>query len=103
LKKCRIIRIEPCRASKQVGESPLYAACCSNSLEIIQLLINEGVDLNSTNQEGATALYISALNGNLEALFMLLEAGADVSIADNVRGYFFPLLTYCVHRLTFMC
>lgn len=70
----------------QVGESPLYAACCSNSLEIIQLLINEGVDLNSTNQEGATALYISALNGNLEALFMLLEAGADVSIADNVRA-----------------
>uniref|UniRef100_A0A3Q1EC32 Ankyrin repeat and SOCS box protein 2-like n=1 Tax=Acanthochromis polyacanthus TaxID=80966 RepID=A0A3Q1EC32_9TELE len=77
------------RAIKRSGISPLHIAAEKNRDEIMELLIENGFDVNAELSEECsrmyedrrtTALYFSVYNGNLEAAEMLLEAGANPNI-----------------------
>lgn len=84
--------------SKNKGQSLLHILCemPQNQTERIKLLIDEGVDINSTNKRGETAL-ITALRGgtaisvgfhdggpvNIENLRFLIEAGIDIEASDT--------------------
>ena len=57
---------------------------CSN--EVLQALINHGVDLNATNKQNCTALMIACVKKNEGAINVLLNAHADPNIVDEADG-----------------
>ena len=57
----------------------LLEAVKSGDKEAVQLLLNDGVDVNERFDESEiTALMIASLNGEADFVSMLLKAGADV-------------------------
>ena len=50
----------------------------------VELLINKGADVNSTDEKGQTALLCSARSGKFDCMEIMLKAGADVNICDDV-------------------
>ena len=72
--------------------TPLARACDGNAVEIMQILLDKGADINKKRAvDGGTVLMSAAANGRTEAVKLLLKKGADVNIKDG-RG--FTALTY---------
>ena len=70
--------------------APLHYAARYVNIEVLDLLINSGADVNSVTTEeytdffaGSTPLHFAAQGKALIALKRLLEAGADPNIADS--------------------
>lgn len=59
---------------------PIHSAAAGNYTDIVRLLVNNGAEVNVTQQAGATPLHSAAQNGNTELLILLLEHGASVEI-----------------------
>jgi len=49
-------------------------------IPVIEKLLDEGADINTTSRR--TALHVAAENGNLEIVELLIERGADVNVRD---------------------
>ena len=66
------------------GQTPLYAACIGNHLEIIALLINSGYDVNHQDNEGKTLLHI-AFENHVPGLAKTLvtQFSANIEIQDT--------------------
>lgn len=65
------------------GETALFAAVSSDSLECVRLLLDAGADLNATDSDGWTCLF--HLRSERVAHY-LLEHGADPGIPDQCGG-----------------
>jgi ankyrin repeat protein len=61
----------------------LHYASESNSSELIDQLIGDGVQANKTNIFGWTPLHIAAASGNLEVVKSLLKSGVDLNVRTN--------------------
>ena len=59
-----------------------YASICGN-LELSELLVSSGANVNIRNSYGFTALHDASIYGRLEIVQLLLCQGADMSIRDN--------------------
>ncbi len=75
------------------GVVSIWSAAQVGNIEIIQLLIEQGADLNSPNFFSGTPLYIAAFNGHLEAVKMLIENGANIE-----EGNWQPNSTFAIAR-----
>ncbi|KAJ5113472.1 hypothetical protein N7456_002006 [Penicillium angulare] len=68
----------------QIGEvwNPLIAAVEVDNLELVQLLLSAGANVNLVLEHGTSgsALIAASYNGNLECVQILLKAGADVNL-----------------------
>ena len=62
------------------------AAAHSPHVEVIQVLLDFGANIEATNEEGCTALMQCAEHGRLEALQLLIDNQARLE-ATNVHGY----------------
>ena len=60
-------------------ENVLCFALISNRIEIAQLLLNYGVDINARNIDNWTALMFISAYGTVECLNLLLLNGADIN------------------------
>ena len=60
--------------------------------ETLQLIVDNGADVNAVNNDGETALLLACNAGQRESVDVLLEAGADASIVD-VHG------DTCLHKI----
>ena len=54
--------------------------CC---IEVLQAIINHGVDVNATSKENITAVMLACKEGNNDVINVLLNAGADPNITDG--------------------
>jgi hypothetical protein len=70
-----------------VRRTALHAAAEHGNLEIVELLISRGADVNAARpaKNHATALMMAAGSGNLDIVGLLLDRGADPS-ATNHKG-----------------
>lgn len=63
--------------------TPLQMAAWAGKVEIIELLMNEGANLEARRkQTGETALHVAARTGRIETMKLLLELGAEVDAGD---------------------
>src|SRR6201996_442186 len=58
---------------------PIHSAASGNHTDIVRMLVENGAQVNVTQQAGVTPLHSAAQNGNLEMLIILLENGAEVN------------------------
>lgn len=73
--------------AKSHGETPLLKVSKRgvNDVNLVQILLDYGADVNVQDPKGNTALYYAAINRNMRMIDLLLENGADMSI-KNKRG-----------------
>jgi serine/threonine-protein phosphatase 6 regulatory ankyrin repeat subunit B len=61
----------------------MYAIAHTQNEEIIQMLVDAGLDVNAANENGDTALTVAALlTKNPKIIELLIKAGADVNAKD---------------------
>jgi ankyrin repeat protein len=65
------------------GNTPLMTAAIRDSMEMTELLINAGADINATNNYGHTALLLSTIGNSTGACQLLLKANANVDAKDK--------------------
>ena len=63
----------------------LYDAAYDGKLDVVQLLLDRGADVNQDRTNGRTPLWIAAARGQLAVAQLLLDRGADVNQA-NIDG-----------------
>ena len=63
--------------------APIHLATANGHPEVIQTLLEHGVDIHSTDKDGRTALHLASSSGKVEVARLLLEHGADANLADN--------------------
>jgi uncharacterized protein len=56
---------------------PLHSAAATRQLEIAELLVDGGADVNASQERGFTPLHEAAQNGDVALTRLLLERGAD--------------------------
>lgn len=52
-------------------------------LEVIELLLRKGSDINARANDGTTALIWATINGDSEVVALLLDKGADVHVRNK--------------------
>ena len=65
------------KSGKLYAGTPLMIASNEGHFDMVQLLLNEGADVNKANYYGATPLFVAADGGHLHVVALLLTAGAD--------------------------
>jgi thiosulfate/3-mercaptopyruvate sulfurtransferase len=68
------------------GNNALWLACVERHLDMIDLLIGAGIDLDNLNDNGATALMYAASSGRTEVVAHLLARGADIAL-ETLDGF----------------
>lgn len=73
--------------NKQVddtGQSPLMLAVSRGRMEMVEICLEAGADINAADEDGSTALMCACEHGHLNiAKRLLLEPECDPSIEDN--------------------
>ena len=78
------------------ARAALRMACWYGRLEVVALLLERGVDVESRDgKDGDTALHVAAYNGHAEIVKLLLRHGADANAVDAVYGT--PPLVWALH------
>lgn len=67
------------------GMTPLQHAAYKGNVEISQMLLDQGADVNSGHhKDGYSALHFAALSGNAELCQLFLSAGAKTHVTNSV-------------------
>lgn len=86
LKIIQLLLNSQCKLTKFLGNAALRFAVISGSEILLNLLINNGIDLNYRDENGDTALiYAIVYHASPKIVKMLIENDADPSIKNN-RG-----------------
>ncbi|RDW80273.1 hypothetical protein BP6252_04911 [Coleophoma cylindrospora] len=60
------------------GSNPLHIAAVRGYTEIVELLVDRGIDINARDSQGWTALHLATERGQHKVVKILLEKGADI-------------------------
>jgi ankyrin repeat protein len=77
---------DPNQSDAAGGRTALHWAVRNGNVEIVDILIKGGADLNKGDQAGKTALSHAAESGKVDLTRKLIESGADVNKRDLVGG-----------------
>lgn len=64
------------------------ALLCATNMNIVNLLIDAGADVNAQENEGNTVLHWACRCGNIAFVKVLLEKGADINRRDDEKNQF---------------
>ncbi len=79
-------KLKPRAASNEEGLTPLHQAAYSGNIEVVELLIGQGVEINAHAKRSAwTPIFFASLRGHRNIAARLIEAGARIDIKD-MRG-----------------
>ncbi len=70
-------------AGSAMGVTPLAWSAMQKDTAMLQILLENGAEVNGRNNDGGTALHAAAFLGRVEAVQLLLEAGADANAKNN--------------------
>ena len=70
------------------NQSLLHQAAQTDSVELIELLIDKGIDVNVKNRTGQTPLHLACRSGNKEVVELLIDKGADVNAKAQSQNQF---------------
>ena len=65
------------------GLNALHLSSENGHKEVVQLLLEKGIDINQTNTYGQNGLHLASANGHLEIAKLLIENGIDVNLNDK--------------------
>lgn len=84
------------------GSTPLHTAAWHGQVEVADLLLETGEDVNVTDNDGDSGLWNAASNGKLGMVAFLIERGAFV---DQVRSWAFAIFLFTETKgsLKLMC
>lgn len=68
-----------------LGNTPLIAASCKGKLNIVEILLKRGANVEIANNTGFTALHLAACYGHPKIVNLLIAAGAKVD-AEGKQG-----------------
>lgn len=93
-KHCEILKAllqhgaNPNATTKHFPHGALQIACRDGSLELVEVLLEYGADVNlpPAKEFGATALQFAAIGGYVGIAHLLLEKGADVNAEQAEKG-----------------
>ena len=74
--------LDECGASVNNDEPCLIVASYNKCYDLVELLLNKGVDINSGGLEQRSALYYASYNGDMSLVEYLVDNGANVNIID---------------------
>jgi len=80
------------------GRSLLMHAAIKGDLELIQLLLKHGANINRVNSVGNSAIAYAREKGYVEIVKVLLDAGADPNLR-NIHGTNLLTLKHVPHRM----
>lgn len=73
-----------CEIPDKFGNLPLMIAVNRNNLEMVEFLIEKGINVNSKNESGKTALMLAAFSGKINVVKVLVNNGAKYDVIDNL-------------------
>ena len=76
--------LDECGANINDAGPCLSIAASNKCLEVVELLLNKGLDINSVDHEQKSALFIACLYGDISLVAYLVENGANIDNADIV-------------------
>ncbi|MHB9147106.1 MAG: ankyrin repeat domain-containing protein [Candidatus Amoebophilus sp.] len=65
------------------NNSLLHLAASRGYLQLANLLIEQGIEINAQNNDGDTPLHLAAWEGHVEMARHLLEKGAILNVYNN--------------------
>ncbi len=71
------------KANETHGQGLLHAAAAGGHVEMIELLLANGLDVHTETEGGYTALHYAAAGNNREAAELLLAKGADINAGPS--------------------
>lgn len=87
------------RKQKSRSSAVLALATKANFVDIVQLLVDAGVDINYQDEQGETALHVAARYGHHECAKILLDGSddqkANTELAENTYAWT-PMFVACV-------
>lgn len=66
-----------------LGITALVAGAASEYYDVVEILLENGADVNLPDSRGYTALAVAAMVGEMEIVKLLLEYKADATIKNN--------------------
>lgn len=76
----------------QHGQTALMLAVSHGRLDMVQLLLQSGADMNIQDEDGSTALMCAAEHHHVDIVKLLLaQPDCDLSIRDHVSIYYIYL------------
>ena len=60
-----------------------YAVDGNCSKEVLQVIVDNGAEVNATNKQNCSTLMMASQKGNVDAMRLLLNSGANYDIEDN--------------------
>ncbi len=79
---------------------PLHVASEIGNKELVELLLQNGADVNAQDNEGLTALMLASIKGHTETVNLLLQNGANVNAQNNNGRTALMDASYCEHTET---
>ena len=69
--------------SQRDDSAPIHLATANGHLEVIKILLEHRVNIDSVDTDGTTPLHLASSSGNAEIVRLLLEEGANTSVVDK--------------------